>query len=245
MSHLTRVLRFLRHWHARIGVLAALFFLFLALTGLALNHTQALSLAKYQVSMPWLMNWYGLKSQIPETGYLFPQGYLAARHGQVVMDGKPLAIRDKVVGAAEVASVRYVATSQQLFLYQPDGQLVDKLQGDALPVKDITGLAVAANTIIVQGHQQSYASEDALVWKASAVTSESISLKPLPVEVKNQLQQQFAPALPLERILQDIHSGRIFGQYGPYLMDLTAVILMALSLSGVWIYLRTVRRRNY
>ncbi|MDP3677938.1 MAG: hypothetical protein Q8R23_02450, partial [Methylotenera sp.] len=57
------------------------------------------------------------------------------------------------------------------------------------------------------------------------------------------LNKAFSPSLPLERIVLDLHSGRIFGRYGPLLMDVAALVLIVLSFSGVWIYLRTVRRQ--
>ena len=90
MSLKTKMIRFIRHWHARIGVLAALFFLFLAISGVALNHTDALNLDKQAVSTNWLMRWYGLKATMPNTGYLFKDGYFAAAEGRWVMDDKTL-----------------------------------------------------------------------------------------------------------------------------------------------------------
>jgi uncharacterized iron-regulated membrane protein len=90
MSHLTRAIRFVRHWHARAGVLAALFFLFLAATGVALNVADALQLARKQVGAGWLMHWYGVKSEAPAQGYLFEQGYFVGNREHWVMDGHDL-----------------------------------------------------------------------------------------------------------------------------------------------------------
>ena len=39
--------------------------------------------------------------------------------------------------------------------------------------------------------------------------------------------------LTVERLLLDLHSGRILGEAGPLLMDLVAVFLIVLSLSGL------------
>lgn len=244
MSRLTRLIRFARHWHARIGVLAAIFFLTLAVTGVALNHTQALRLDKRPVAAPWLMHWYGLHAEIPSHGYLFEHGYLAWDAQRWSMDGKPLPAAGAVVGAVEVAGVRYVATASTLYLYQPDGSLLDKLGGSALPVARIQRIGSAGGELLVQGAEGAYASADGLDWRLHSAQVGWSSPQLLPREAHAQLASAFSPSLPLERVLLDVHSGRIFGSYGPLLMDLAALILMMLSLSGVWIYLRSIRRRH-
>ena len=48
--------------------------------------------------------------------------------------------------------------------------------------------------------------------------------------------------LTVERVLLDLHSGRILGKVGPLLMDLVAVFLIVLSLSGL--ILAKVRNRK-
>ena len=52
------------------------------------------------------------------------------------------------------------------------------------------------------------------------------------------------PSLPLERVMLDIHSGRLLGRYGPFLVDGAAFILLLLSLSGIWIQWRSWRQKH-
>lgn len=246
MSHLTRIIRFVRHWHARIGVLAAVFFLFLAVTGLALNHTDTLQLSKRQVSAHWLMQWYGLKAEYPARGYLFEHGYFIGDRQHWLMDGHELpASSDPVIGAVEVGGMRYVATNASIHVFQPDGSPVDKLSGSALPSPSLVRIGAAGGKLLVQTPAGIFSSEDALAWQATPSQPEAWSqLRPLSDEAIAQVVARLAPSLPLERVVQDIHSGRIFGRYGPWLMDLAALVLMTLSLSGMWIYLRSIRKRH-
>ena len=54
--------------------------------------------------------------------------------------------------------------------------------------------------------------------------------------------------LKLERVILDLHSGRIFGQYGIYLMDAAAIAMLWLSLSGLWVWSsrrRKMRRKKH
>ena len=44
--------------------------------------------------------------------------------------------------------------------------------------------------------------------------------------------------LPWERVVLDLHSGRLLGPAGPYLMDAAAVILILLSASGLYNWVR-------
>jgi uncharacterized iron-regulated membrane protein len=47
--------------------------------------------------------------------------------------------------------------------------------------------------------------------------------------------------LPLERVLLDVHSGRILGAWGVYLVDAAAVLFLGLVLTGLWMWSRRPR----
>ncbi len=260
MSRRARAMRFIRHWHARAGVLLGIFFLFLAFSGLALNHTDSLGLAKQPINTSWLMRWYGLKPTVPTHGYLFKDGYLASAGGRWVMDGHVLSETNQLtVGAITWGDMRAIASADGLFLYLPDGQLVDKLSGAALPNRPIKRLGSILSSVtnpdtkpqlILETPQGRFVTTDGLTWQTWA-TQHGASVQPvwsneqaLPSSLSTSLNKAFSPSLPLERVILDLHSGRIFGRYGPMLMDLAALVLIILSVSGTWIYLRTVRRQS-
>lgn len=255
-----RIMHFVRHWHARFGVFVAVFFLFLSISGVALNHTDALHMAKTPVHAGWLMRWYGLKPDIPTRGYIFPNGYFAASDERWVLNGKALPGQDMSVmkqvlkGAAAWSGMIAVAGSHDLFLFTPDGQQVDHLVSSMLPGVPLERLGVIparqGQRLVLKTAQGDFSSSDGLSWEPFSSRSadaqsavEWAQEQPLPADFSYSLRQSFSPSLPLERIVLDLHSGRIFGHYGPFLMDLTALVLVTLSLSGVWIYIRSVRRR--
>lgn len=251
MSYRTKIIRFLRHWHARIGVLAAIFFLLLASSGFVLNHTDAFGLAKNKVHAAWLMRWYGLKPDVPTRGYLFSDGYLAAANGRWVMDGHVLLETNQTpVGAITWGNMRALASADHLFLYSKEGQLVDKLDGSTLPAGLIRKLGFADQHLILETERGNFFSDDGLSWQSLAGQPRSAEQlawaieQALPIAASDGLRGAFSPSLPLERIILDLHSGRIFGRHGPLLMDIAALILAVLSLSGMWIYWRTVRRSS-
>jgi hypothetical protein len=45
--------------------------------------------------------------------------------------------------------------------------------------------------------------------------------------------------LTLERLMLDLHSGRLFGLGGTWLMDIVAALLVILAASGMWLWSRS------
>lgn len=237
--------RFIRRWHARLGVTAALFFIVLIVTGVALNHTEWLGLAHTPIQSDALTRWYGLP----------PPQLLAV----VDADGEFIATPNvwryrkqrlpggggAVTGVVRTPTLLAVATAQSLSLFTPGGELIDTLRGTALPGWPITALGQFAESLIVQTPHGAFASADGLDWQAFASSGVFWSrvLPPNPLTLA-RIRAQLAPALPLERILLDLHSGRLFGHYGPLFIDAAALILLGLSASGVWIQWRSWRQKR-
>lgn len=244
MKNLLKWMRLTRYWHARLGIVAALFFLALAGTGLALNHTESLKLDQRQVAAPWLMHWYGLHSQMPGQGFRVGDDYLVWQSGRWIMHGRTLGHDlPAPVGALEIAGMRYLASPRQLDIYQPDGQRVDQLDVSALPAVPLLALGGSGQAVVIRTPKGNFASQDGgLDWQPYQGPAQWSQPVPLSAKVRQQLAPAFAPSLPLERIVLDVHSGRIFGADGPYLMDLAALILLVLSLSGAWIFWQGMRR---
>ncbi|UJF20978.1 PepSY domain-containing protein [Shewanella sp. OMA3-2] len=57
-----KILRALRPWHRRLGILSSFFILLLAVTGVAINHSQDFNLDIAQVKQAWLLDYYGINA---------------------------------------------------------------------------------------------------------------------------------------------------------------------------------------
>lgn len=244
MSWRIHHIRIIRRWHARIGAAAALFLLFIVLTGLALNHGEELKLDVREVTTPWLMRWYGIHPLLPTHGYVLGDTHFA-------WSGEKWALGDRIltasggrpVGAVEAEGIVYIATPVTLYVYQSDGQLVDKLEGQSLPDSPIIALGKVGNRIALRTSSAVFATADGLSWKKGDSAGVMWSApQNLPENANRKLADLLAPGLPVQRILLDVHSGRIFGRYGPLLVDLLGLALLTLGMSGLWIYWRSVRQ---
>ena len=65
-----------------------------------------------------------------------------------------------------------------------------------------------------------------------------VSPAPLPAELKATLTERYlGNDVNWERLLLDLHSGRLLGSWGVYVVDASAIILLLLALSGAWVWL--------
>jgi len=81
-------------------------------------------------------------------------------------------------------------------------------------------------------------SADALSWRPSAQRSVLWSAPAeLSVAQRQAYEGALAPGIPVQQLLLDLHSGRFAGRYGPVFVDLLALLLAVVSLTGAWLFL--------
>ena len=232
-------------WHRYMGVSAALFTLIIAATGILLNHTEEFQLDSQDIKSDWILDWYGIEA--PEELLSFPCG---SRH--ITLMGEHLYLNRKeidgdyqqLVGAVCQDEILIVAISNSILLLTPRGELIEQLKGrDGVPAGIRTIGSDASGQMVVQGSHDLYQpGQDFIQWKRWEGNPETVSWtspSKLDPVVKATLQQHFrTEVLPLERVILDLHSGRFFGHLGPWLFDIAALLLILLSLSGTWIWLK-------
>ncbi len=229
----------IRRWHGLVGVGAVVFLLYLLLSGLIINHGDALKLDQKEVSSPWLMHWYGMHVANPTQGYRMGGSYFVWDENRWVLGDRLLSGNSgQPVGAIEIGGRNYVATATALYAYQPDGRLINKIEGRSLPANPILALGRLGNNIAMQTPSAVFVSANGQVWIRAATPTGTIlaSLQELPAEVEHRSADILAPSISLQRIFLDIHSGRIFGRYAFLLVDLVSLVLLILGVSGFWLY---------
>ena len=239
MSPRLLLLRLLRRWHARIGFAAMLFFLVLAATGLALNHGPDLSLDGRFVHAEWLARWYGIKSEPPRQVFRSGRHVLIAANGRWLLDGKISGEKSpQPVGLVELADIFVVASEATLYVYRENGELIERLGPGALPGSPVRAIGSGAGGIVLRTPSGIFASADALSWRPAPQQSVSWSAPvELSVSERRAYEEALAPGISVQQLLLDLHSGRFAGRYGPLVVDLLALLLAILSLTGAWLFL--------
>ena len=96
-------------WHRKLGIVAAFFLIFLSVSGIALNHTESLVLAKSPIKSTTLLDHYGIFA---------PKDIRFYDEGNIWFDGKLLMESDeKVIGGFVLNEMIALVMPNQLSLF--------------------------------------------------------------------------------------------------------------------------------
>ena len=226
-------------WHRRLGLFLVIFIITLATTGIMLNHTDSLELSQQKISNTLLLSIYDIQPQTPPINYRSQQHNISQWDEQIYFDNKKL-LRDKqqLRGLINWNNIIIMVLSQDVILLSSDGEIIDRYA--LAQNSEIEHIGIHNNQAIIKMLDQSMwqADEDILNWQPIGKVQLSWSAPvPLKQRLKDELLEKYrGEGLPLERIILDIHSGRIFGNFGVYVVDAVAVVMLFLSLSGAWMW---------
>jgi len=230
----------LHKWHRRIGLLASSFIIFLVITGIGLQHSDELGLPTQHLTNSWLLNFYGIKPN-PITSYKIGNQIISHTGNHLYLSDKPI-IGDveNILGAVNQDDQIIIATSNSLLIIDIDGNILDEITVvDGLAEKLLGITKSQDDSIIIRGQSNHWQSQNDLYhWKeyknSQLAFDEPIETPPpLRENIENHDMSQH---ISVERFVLDAHSGRFLGRYGIYIIDLAAVLLLILSLSGIWLW---------
>jgi hypothetical protein len=223
-------------WHRRLGVAAAALVAVVAVTGVLLNHADRFGLDRRNVSAQWLMAWYGMEAPAAPTGYATEDGWVTQVGDAIHLDDLALAHGvDALKGAAAIAAGLVVATTDALMLFTADGRLVERLGEAALP-GGIEAIGRAPDGLLALRTPRGafVADRSLLTWYPATVPVRWVLPARLPPEPRALLARAHHGAgLPWSRVLLDLHTGRIFGRWGPLAMDAAALGLLVIAATGL------------
>ena len=238
MKNNHKIWRFLFKFHRYIGLSSAIVLLMLAITGIALNHTEELKLDTQMIESESILNWYGI--QTPSNLHSFPtQTHWFSQSGQqIYFDHTSLRKTENIlIGAIETNDFIVAAFNNTLLLLTSEGETIE-----LIPTNEIKKIGVnSLHQVIIQSKQLTLYSDDNLISWQPYTKRDILWSKPmpLPIFIANKIKKTVrSNILPLERLLLDLHSGRFFGKIGVIIVDITGVLLVLLVLSGCTIWLK-------
>jgi hypothetical protein len=243
----------LHRWHRRIGVLASVFLIWMAVSGWLLNHTGALNLARHPVHVNWVLQRYGVKATLPEHAFIAASHWLAATPEATFLDGRSIATSigpstnsglAQPLGMVANNSMLFVASAKQLKIFSPEGAAIDSIDTSLLPIANIARIGNGCSGVVIENDNKMFASSDGVNWQACR---DSVSWSaPVPLTAAQQaiIEPLLQSGISIERVLLDLHSGRFLGTWGPYFVDVLGAGLVVLGLSGVWMFAHQRRHRQ-
>lgn len=230
----------LHKWHRRIGLLASIFIIFLVFTGIVLQHSDELGLPTSHLTNTWLLKYYGIKPN-PITTYQLGNRTISHAGDTLYLSGKPFTSeRENIFGAIEFNNQIIIAVNSALLLIDQEGNLIDEVSTQDGLVEAPLGIALSKTGLpVIRGVNTYWQGDSTLTdWQILAGphpkwSAPSISLPSLKQTIEtHDMSQQIS----MERFILDAHSGRVFGKYGVFIIDAAAILLLILSITGIWLW---------
>jgi hypothetical protein len=237
----------LSKWHRRLGIFAASITIYLSLTGLLLNHSDDLSLNETHISNTLLLQLYGIK---PPTGLRASTKQFRADKldKSLFLDENIIGQYDStLIGAVALEQLFIIALNDSVLLLTPGGDLIETLTRSSGLPGQIDRLGRSESGLIIKSGKRLFQSDsDILNWVPLIDSEKRVlwsKLESIPTTTTVRLRAKLTSYGPSwERFLQDLHSGRFFKLLGTLLIDLTGVLLLLLSVSGIISF--TIRRKS-
>lgn len=245
-----------RKWHRRIGLASSLFFFNLAVTGILLNHYESLKLHQSYIESDFLLSWYGVKAP-SEISCIKRQDFSLCQIGRHLYWTNNLnQIKQlnndttELINLYKRQSEYYLITSEQLYIYNTQFQLIDNINIMQEMSHTIIASAHSEQQLLLQTEKsfllfdednfefENISTEEIGDFKASPEKKSSLTIQSVTQMLKKSYQQQ---QITLLKFVQDLHSGQIFSLSGKIFTDITGIILILLAISG---FITWQRRKN-
>ncbi len=234
--------RVMRSLHRSVGIVVFLFVIILSVTGVLLNHTSDLKLAQRFVSSPWLLEHYGLDTVQADAVFLLDQRVISQFGEQLFVDTKPITtIYRPLLGGVVLDEIYVLATDDALILLNPDGEFIERMGAESGIPPMIQNIGLFHGDPVLQTREGMWRSDFLLEeWELVSLQGVGWSVpEPMPESIEKQLATYFHGfGVSVEQVVLDIHNGHIITKFGVWILDVVAVLMILLSLSGLWIWFR-------
>ncbi len=232
---------FIHKWHKKIGIYIAIFVIFLAISGIALNHSEKFKLNTTFIKMEWLLDLYQIGPASEPIGYLSSNNWVIQVGKRIYFNNKEI-INDtnELVGMVRINNTYVIAYDGKLMLLNKKGEILELLTGAEGVPAGMTkiGYDEQYNIVIKSAHGYYRANLDILQWSEyDFINANWSSTSKITEPLKTNILEQYRGAgLTIERVLLDLHSGRIVGSWGIYLVDIIALLFIITAITGIWMW---------
>jgi len=236
-------------WHRRIGLGVMIMVVFLAVTGILLNHSPALDLAGKHLRANWLLSWYGIEQPALQGVQIDHQWISRGPANTLFVGERPVAdCPAPLHGVDSLPTMVLALCRDTLILLTPEGEFIEKLDAVTGLPEGMTQLQVAEKRVLLCNGQKTYTIDVnslAVTEYAQTVGSSWSTPVNIPGELAEKLlNRDELPGISVETLLLDFHSGRFFGRAGVLFVDLIGILMCVLAVTGLWAWISRRRLHN-
>ena len=240
----------LEHWPPRVksltslhrlaGIVLVLPVLLLVATGVPLQFTEQLQLGKAGVNIGWLQSRYSIVA--PDL--LSVSGQVRQIDGVVLIAQRVIDTdymgAGKLVGSTSHASVTSIAFENAMLLVPHDGSIPIEV---TTPPQRILRFGSVADGLVINTAQACFASANlGASWQPS-ICLDVLWHSATQEQADSASRAQYrASKLTWERVLTDMHSGRLFGRPGEWVMNFASFALILLAITGLVMWIMPRKR---
>jgi len=242
--------RWIIAFHKWVGITSAVFLVILAVTGLALNHTERLALDEISVTNKWILNQYGMEGSTSLQSFQVNEDFSASTIGnEIFLNERWIYTGGPIIGTYDAGFLMAIVSETALLQFTPSGELIETVKTRDLPFDKFLGIGISEKSSPVFITDQGLFTLDSdwiqfTTFQGNFRTLSLVKTKLPDVQQQLILESYQGGSLSLYRVILDLHSGRLFGWGGRTLMDLSAIAMLLLVSSGVAGMLRKSRSRK-
>ena len=231
--------------HKFTGIAVCVFLIHLSITGIFLNHTEDLGLDEKYTASPMILALYNISMPSQEESFLVDNIFISRFGDQVFMDNQPIIKSENpIMGAAFSNQILAIAFANEMVLLTQEGKLIERISSTSELPENIQKLGVSEDILYLKTSDLvSQSSDQAQAWELSDLDFNDWSNEVvIPDQQTKQIEMYFSgKGVSLEQFFLDLHNGNIIKGFGKWLLDIIAIFLLLLPISGIWIWLKKRR----
>lgn len=239
--------RALLRLHRRVGVALSGVFIVVCITGILLNHSDDLDFQSRTIEANWVYDWYGMEPKGELIHFPLAEGSVSSLDGQLFFETESLGNFPPPSSVVELEALNAIAFENSILLISQEGEIIEILPTTSIPGNVIFGISsLDQRTLLIDTDEGRYQSdENILEWTPTdtSTVGSYASPTPAPEALRHELIKSYrGEGITWGRVLLDIHTGRFFGSAGKWLVDITALALVLLTITGVYYTLRYLKK---
>lgn len=229
-------------WHRYIGVFVSVLVIILSITGLILNFSDSLKLTRTYASATWILKHYNI-GEFSVVSFKTQRHLVSQASDYIYLDGNySLDLTGTLVGAIDLPPYILLATQSSLLVIDTQGQIIDEISSySGLPESPLGISITEQGQPVIRGVNTYWKGSDELsAWQPlQGPHPKWVAPIETPTEINARIQEHArSHEINFERVLLDLHSGRLLGSWGQNIMSIAAALLLILAATGIIVWLR-------